>query len=316
MKQTFQDHKTELEEAAKGEVIFEQATTNETVRIALDKERPVKPEIIYISTILNEIAGKVGRGKGKEDVIKATTIELVTIVNKAANKQFAISCLYMIGNPYTRQDPKWIEERIRQIKFYMNEESTKYSPQNVTTALEPEITPEDLEADKVHLNQDGKKKFAARLVEHIKLGKEEIEKYKGSGEADSDKEWDSLERPSQKTPKTNKKATKRTRNPSENEEIEKKKSKEDSSVTDVMKEFIAEMRDDRKKQDKRTTKLEEQVTTLKAYEIESKQNFVKIWEAQEKDEIYTATVREDLDVVENESLKNTVIVKKLRAAAR
>jgi hypothetical protein len=37
----------------------------------------------------------------------------------------------------------------RLIKFYMNDESTRYSPQNVTTVLEPDVEPDHLEQDKV-----------------------------------------------------------------------------------------------------------------------------------------------------------------------
>ncbi len=311
MRKTFEDHKEELKKAANGVVEFEQATTNEAVKLVLDKEREVKPEIIYISTILNEIAAKVGRGKGKEEVIKNATIDLITIVNRVANKSLGISCIYMVGNPYLRQEPKWMEEKIRQIKFYMNEESTKYSPQNVTTAHEPEITTEDLEADKVHLNQDGRRKFANRLIEHFLLGREEIEKYKGG-----DMEWDdmSLERLSQRTPKTGKKRPRGTNE--EEEEGATKKSKDEESVKNMMKEFLAEMRDDRKKQDKRSKKIEKDVEKLRSENIETRQAISKLEESKANDNTYTATVREDLDVVENETLKNTVIVKKLKASGR
>lgn len=38
----------------------------------------------------------------------------------------------------------------------MNDESTRYLPQNVTTVLEPDVEPDNLEQDKVHLNKSGR----------------------------------------------------------------------------------------------------------------------------------------------------------------
>ncbi len=73
-------------------------------------KRDLKP-VIYISTVLNEILAKVGKGKPKEEVIKSVTVTLVETVNRAANNQGTISNLYLIGYPYIRQDPKWMEER-------------------------------------------------------------------------------------------------------------------------------------------------------------------------------------------------------------
>ena len=54
LRETYNEHKKAICETAAGEVIFEQATTNEAVSIALEKGRGAKPkpELFYISTLI------------------------------------------------------------------------------------------------------------------------------------------------------------------------------------------------------------------------------------------------------------------------
>ena len=59
LRETFEQYKHELTEALEVELEFEQATTNEALKLALNKEREEKPELFYISSILNEISAKV-----------------------------------------------------------------------------------------------------------------------------------------------------------------------------------------------------------------------------------------------------------------
>jgi hypothetical protein len=108
LRQTYEDYKDELAGTLEEELVFEQTTTNEALKIALEKEREEKPKLFYISTILNEIAAKCGKGKPIDKAIKAVTEEQNRIVNKTANVQNNSSTLYLLGNPYLRQDPKWM----------------------------------------------------------------------------------------------------------------------------------------------------------------------------------------------------------------
>ena len=160
LRQTLDSHKEEIEQDAEVELVFEQVTTNEALKIALEKERDPKPELIYISTILNEIARKVGKGKPIEGVVKAVTIDQNDIINKVANIMDNSAKLFLIANPFLRQDPKWIEEKLTMIRFYMSENVRLYSPSNVATVTETIILAEDLEADKVHLTSAGRKNCA------------------------------------------------------------------------------------------------------------------------------------------------------------
>ena len=138
---------------------------------------------------------KVGKGKHSEKVIKAVTEENNIIVNTSASQIENSGKLYLICNPFLRQDPKWMEEKLTQIRYYMYEQFRTYSPVNVASVGEPEILAEDLNPDKVHLNEEGKKKHYAKIVEDLKIGKEELAKFEEEGQ-----EWVSLERLSQRTP--------------------------------------------------------------------------------------------------------------------
>ncbi len=75
---------------------------------------------------------------------------------------------------------------------------------------------------------------------------------------------------------------------------------------------MSEIREDRKLALLQTNKIEEDVAKLKESETEIRQEIQAIKSSQEDNSIFTATVREDLDAVENENLRNTILVKKMK----
>ena len=314
LRQTFTKYKDQIIAETEVENIkFEQISNNESLRVALEKERDPKPNLFYINSLLNEIGAKTGKGKTRENAIKNVTMEQNTVVNRAAGESGNTATLYLICNPMLRQEPKWIEEQLNQIKFYVYENFSIYSPTNVAVVAEPIIEPADLAADKVHLNEGGQKKFFDRIVADFKVGKEEIEKFDSEG-----MEWDDLCRFSQKTPKT-RKANKRQRTPAvtdsptgETNSPTTKRTKDDEDLKSIMKAFMVEIRSDRKKTADKTDELEESIDKLKEAEIEIRQEMNSLKNVKEEDNIFSATVREDLDAIENENLRNTVIVKKLK----
>ena len=249
LRQTYLKHKDELNEETGVEVHFEQISNNESLKLALMKERDPKPQVYYISSILNEIAAKSGKGTQRETTIKNVTAEQSIIINAVANESCNTAILFLIANPMLRQEPKWIEEKLLQIKFYINENFALYSPNNVAILNEPIIEPKDLLPDKVHLNDNGKKKFYERILADLKIAKEEIEKFDSEG-----MEWDELGRFSQKTPKTAKKRVRPTGDDSPPVIIHKKKKDEDELKT-MMKAFMLEIREDRKKTTEKTDEL-------------------------------------------------------------
>lgn len=291
------------------DVQFEQATNNASIKAALEKERNPRPTIYYISSILNEISQKTGKGKPTEGVIKAVTEEQNIVINTEAAKIENTSILYLVCNPFLRQEPKWMEEKLLQIKFYMREQHTIYSPANVIIVGEPIIESTDLVSDKIHLTDDGKRKFHEKILADLQEGKKEIENFQTLGMDWSNE--DLSQKLSQKTPKT---AKKRARD--EIEEVtppsSPKKKKENESIMDMLKSIMSELKEDRKKTNTKTDELEESIDKLKESEIELRQEVSSLITKKEEEAIFSATMREDLDAIENDSLRSIVIVKKLK----
>jgi hypothetical protein len=310
LRQTFTSYKDNLEEELGVELKFEQTTNNASIKAALEKERETQPALYYIASILNEISQKTGKGKPTEGVIKAVTEEQNIIINSEAAKTEHTSRLYLVSNPFLRQDPKWMEEKLLQIKFYMKEQHTIYSPDNVFLVGEPLIEPQDLVGDKVHLTESGKKKYYEKLLADLKIGKEEIEKFQGSGMDWSQEEVS--QKLSQKTPKT---ARKRTRNENEHEATppsSPKKMKEDETVMGMLKSIMAELKEDRSKTTRKTEELEESIDKLKESELAIRQEVNTLKNKKKEDKIFDATMREDLDAIENEAMRGTIIIKKMK----
>ena len=313
LRQTMEAYKDDIEEKVGVEITFEQITTNEALKVALETIRDPKPDLIYFSTILNEIAATVGRGKPIETVIKAVTIEQNDIINKHANNMNNSSNLFLLANPYLRQDPKWIEEKITMIKFYMTEHVRLYSPSNVVNVIEPTIVAEDLEADKVHLTLEARKKVAEKLVIDLNIGKEELEIFKEEG-----MDWEGMVRFSQKKPKAAKSLKKRPRQADDIPDSEQKKQKDEGeeSVMSILKGFMTEIREDRLQTSLQSRAMAGEVEAIKEVQVEIQQQVSRLEQRAEVNSLFTATVREDLDAVDNENLRNTVIVKKLTSTKR
>jgi hypothetical protein len=310
LRQTFLTHKDQLIEEIGVDIEFEQVTNNASIKAALEKEREVMPDIYYIATILNEISMKTGKGKPTEGVIKAVTEDQNIIINKEAAKIENTSRLYLICNPFLRQDPKWMEEKLLQIKFYMKEQHDIYSPPNVVLVGEPLIEQSDLVGDKVHLTESGKKKFFDKIVSDLTIGKKEIERF-----VEGDMDWaseDLSQKLSQKTPKTAKKRQRQENEEDDTPPSSPKKKKEDETVMGMLKSIMAELKEDRTKTSRKTEELEESIDKLKESEIEIRQEVNTLVSKKEEDRIFAATLREDIDAIENETLRNTIIVKKMK----
>jgi hypothetical protein len=115
-----------IKAALETEIVFEQTTTNDTVKAALEKERDPKPTIFYINSILNEITNRVSRGKAIVDVIKNVTLEQNDVVNKIAGELENSSALFLLCNPIMRYEPKWYEERLSLVHYYINKHHVEY----------------------------------------------------------------------------------------------------------------------------------------------------------------------------------------------
>ena len=303
----------QLGAAAECEVVFEQCTTNESLRIALEQVREPKPVVTYIGANLNEITAKVGKGKPREDVIKTVTSDLNDNVNRVATEIANTSRLYLIANPFLRQDPKWIEDKLMLISYYTTQHINTYSPSNVANVSEPQLTADDLGSDKIHLNEKGKKKVAEKIMADFQIAKDEVRKFRECG-----MEWDDVERLSQKTPRTNNK--KRNRSNREEEKTSeatatkrvRNEDEEDDSVKGMLKNFMDEIREDRMLSQGKMKAIETELAMFKEAEIKTQQQLEELKQGINNDNFFSATIREDLDSTENETLRNTVIIKKLK----
>ena len=303
----------QLGAAAECEVVFEQCTTNESLRIALEQVREPKPVVTYIGANLNEITAKVGKGKPREDVIKTVTSDLNDNVNRVATEIANTSRLYLIANPFLRQDPKWIEDKLMLISYYTTQHINTYSPSNVANVSEPQLTADDLGSDKIHLNEKGKKKVAEKIMADFQIAKDEVRKFRECG-----MEWDDVERLSQKTPRTNNK--KRNRSNREEEKTSeatatkrvRNEDEEDDSVKGMLKNFMDEIREDRMLSQGKMKAIETELAMFKEAEIKTQQQLEELKQGINNDNFFSATIREDLDSTENENLRNTVIIKKLK----
>jgi hypothetical protein len=318
LRQTFLQYKDSLINEIGVDIIFDQATNNESLKLSLEKERDPVPELVYISSILNEISKNTGKGKPTEGIIKAVTEEQNIVINTVAAKAGNENTLYLQCYPMLRQDPKWMEEKLLQIKFYMKEQHSIYSPCNVVIVGEPIIEASDLQSDKVHLNDDGKKKFYEKIKADLLEGQSEISKFRNFGS-----DWSNLDlsqKLSQKTPRTGKKRVRNEEMDLDEEEMtntpKKHKKKEEESVLSILKSFMEEIKEDRRLSSKKAEELEGSIDQLKVAEIEIRQEVKGLKEKKNSDITFTATLREDLDAVENEALRCIVIVKKLKTTEK
>jgi len=102
IEQTLNQCRAEIEKEVKDTIVFKRATMNEAMKLALDKEREERPWLFYISTILNEIAAKTGKGKPREETIKSVTLDQNEKVNeKAEENHFG----HQNGKSRIRKDP-------------------------------------------------------------------------------------------------------------------------------------------------------------------------------------------------------------------
>ena len=164
-------------EAEVGEnIIFKQASTNESLKILLEEEEKdgEKPKVIIVGANLNEIATRAKGNKGRDEMVKTVVMEQNSAVNKwALDRQ---ESMILLAPPFLRTDPHWIEERLKWVHFCMKDDIKIYSPFNVQLGSNTQITESDLKADKVHLLDTGMSKVAITLIADIKICLRDVEK--------------------------------------------------------------------------------------------------------------------------------------------
>jgi hypothetical protein len=305
-------NKDRLAAAVGAEVIFKMATSTESIKTILDSVDQ-EPEIIMIHTPLNEVVKIVSKNqaRGRDETLRSVIEEQNKIVHHSATVKPTV--LHVLIPPFLRMDPPWMSTRIKLGYFYVKEYLTSESPWNIVISNVLDIAESDLDADKVHLNSTGKEKFYRQLETDILKCKANL----GEGHPET-QDWSSqmdvgYEPPTpltmRKRPRSNSECS------GENEgrgETGGKKLRLDA-ILDRLDSLVKEIKQERFETKGELSKLNGQVVENSTQITEINKDLATFKAAREAESNLTAEMKEDLDSLENENLKQTVIVRKLSA---
>jgi hypothetical protein len=303
-----EQHKTQLCASLEEEIIFKMVTSNESLKTQLEALTD-SPKVIIIATHLNEVVRtvSVNKNKGRDETIRSVVGETSRIVHASAAAR--PETVHIIVPPFFRLEPQWISTRIRLGVFYVKDNITASSPWNVAVASQVAVTSEDLVDDNVHLNNAGKVKLFQSIGNDLQKCLENLR----GGQRNSD--WAMEEGSEPPTPATLRKRPREEPTNSDEEEDEaehgKKKAKLDTMIDkiDILVKTIQKERADTKTElQTLSTKLNENNAAVEAV----KETVESLKTGQKSDLNLTAEMREDIDSLENENLKSTVIVRKLK----
>ena len=163
MRNTYMAYKKIIDDKF-GENIFEQATTNETIKIMLSGCNIDQINKVYVGSILNEVGWRcrpLAPGDRDETQLKIVR-EQVDLINEFSKANPTLK--FIILCPLTRGDPDWIEEKIPEIMQQLKEEFAKIDNDQITFAPPTTLEAADVGKDKVHLTQSGMKKYIESII--------------------------------------------------------------------------------------------------------------------------------------------------------
>ena len=307
-----------LSAAVGEEILFNMVTNNETLKVELEG-RTDNPKIIIVGAPLNEIAFKVAKNqkRGRDETVRIVVEEMIKVLAKSAGEK--TQCLHLILPPFLRQEPRWIEEKLELCLFYQKKHIDSNAIWNLALGNPLQLTADDLRDDNLHLTDAGKEKLY-QIVES------DIIKCKANlGEEQESIDWASQvfnnhETVATPTPGNIRKVAKRmrpqeTNESDEEEEVTEKKAKIDT-VIDKLNNIDIILQELVKDRIENKTIFKDLKQKVEATETEMETVKAKIGKVEEKldnDNQLTAEMREDIDGLENENLKSTVIVRKLKA---
>ena len=296
LRNVVEENQTALKATLKEDIAFEQAGTNEALKTVLEAAILSDYTRVVIGTILNEIAAKGKTVKTRDDIINSVTKEQADIVAGHAGNH--PDTLFIILQPLMRYDPAWLTDRIKIITLYLKDFIEKSGASNAEFGYPTLIGESDISPDKVHLNEDGKKKYLQTLIGA-----------RISQEAMSD--WSVT--PNRTGLRSN---TKRQRQISFSEDdASKSKKPKETDFAALMSKLIA-MDDRMEVNGKKVEERTEIIMAKMSAAIETTSNNAKkIDELEKKQDICNtavASMREDLDAIENEGMRNIIMVRKLK----
>jgi hypothetical protein len=313
LRNTLEANRERLSAAVGEEINFKMTTTTESIKLALNATDQ-EPKIIFIHTPLNEVVRIVSKNqaKGRDETLRAVIEEQNRIVHLSAAAKPTV--LHVLIPPFLRMDPPWISTKIRLGLFYVKDYLTASSPWNIVVANSIDITGGDLDDDKVHLNSLGKEKLYQALETDILKCKASL----GDGSAALSQDWASQmdEGYEPPTPNTLRKRPRPTTEQGEEEEEEEYGSRKKAklvTILDKIDSLVKEIKQERTENKVEIAKVNDKVDLNTAAIKENVEQISTIKEAIKSDNNLTAEIKEDLDGLENENLKQTIIVRKLKA---
>jgi len=114
LRNTYNAHKRLIGDTI-GDNIFEQAMTNQSIKMLLSGVNINQICKVVVGSILNEVAWrcKAAAAKDRDEVLLKTIKDQVDIIAEFSNANPSI--MFVILCPLTRGDPAWIEEKIPDI---------------------------------------------------------------------------------------------------------------------------------------------------------------------------------------------------------
>jgi hypothetical protein len=295
---TCEANKERLEASIGEEIAFKMATSNESIKAHLEAMTE-DPSIIVIGTPVNEVVKIVSnnKNKGRDETLRVIIEEQSKIVHQSAISRPGV--LHILFPPFLRLEPAWMSTRVKLGVFYVKEHVTVNSPPNILVSNYVDINKEDLDDDRIHLNQNGKEKlYKAIETDLLKCKERPVD-------------W-AAEMYEPPTPTTFRKRQ-RPANGADSEDDEAgngKKAKLDS-VLDKIETLVKEI-----KQERTETKMEVNSLAVKVEEnkigLDEVKETLKTLKERGDGAYLDAITREDIDGLENENLKNTIIVRKLK----
>ncbi len=305
MRGTIEDNQAILATSFNEPPIFEQAGSNEAIRLALDSMEDIsKYSHIYIGALLNEITIKGKVAKTRDEVIAQVTKTQADIIQTYASKHTKTE--FLVSPPFLRMEPPWMPDKLRMIYLSLKDHLEQTGLKNIQYLKQCNIEEADLLSDKIHLTGNGKLKFLETLTGTEPPPQEASD-------------WASQTPSATKTPRFNLRSNnKRTRGSSDSdEEVAKKKGRSDlQAILAKLTSLSEEMKEERAAAAEKTESIVAKINVNIQTTASNKLKIDKLEEKLDKIDLTIVKLKEDLDAVENESQKNVIMVRRLKAATR
>jgi hypothetical protein len=296
------------------DIVFEQAGNNESLKASLEKANIANYSKVVIGTVLNEITHKAKAVKSRDDIINAVTHEQASIVGTFASGNPNVT--FVILPPFLRLEPAWVQDKLRMISLFLKDHLEKLNLRNVDFRPPVDILEEDLSAsDKVHLNEAGKGKLLASLIGQPTPGS-----VSGINRTPTQStNWAATPTPrTQRSTRRTAARSKRGREASSSDEdnssgSKRKRPNDFGAILAKLNAMTDELRDERAKAAEKTDILVAKINSTTETTATHSKKIEEIVKVQDVCNITVASLREDLDVIENDAMKSIILVRKLKS---